>query len=298
MKFFIFLAFLFTLKTFAKNQIVVAVIDTGIDLSHDCLKNSLQINTNEIPNNGIDDDKNGFIDDVYGWNFIDNNNDLSDSNGHGTHVSGLITSTCFINKNLKNSSADIKILPIKYYDSKKTPSEIFDASLKAIDYAIRMKVDIINFSGGGYQPYRLEKNLIQKAQEKNIIFIASAGNDKSNNDVLPFYPASYPLNNIISVAAVDESLKLPKFSNFGKKSVMVAAHGTNIISTLPYNKFGRMSGTSQATALVSNKVALELLRVKKISIIQKNVNLLKILKPISQVSKQLDLYTKTSLLVN
>lgn len=229
---------------------LVAIIDTGMDLSHKDFINKIWINEGEAgldkngmlkSKNGIDDDNNGLVDDYNGWNFVDNSADLSDSSEHGTHVAGIIS---------KYSNANIKIMPIKYYDNKKK-NDTIDSLVKAINYAIENKADLINFSGGGRGFSSKEFQTLKKVLDKKILLISSAGNYASNTDDEPYYPASYKLNNILSVASAKSNEVLDSFSNFGTKTIDIAAQGSNIYSSFPGNKYGYLSGTSQATALVT-----------------------------------------------
>ncbi|HEY8272007.1 MAG TPA: S8 family peptidase [Pseudobdellovibrionaceae bacterium] len=242
-------------------DIVVAIIDTGMDTLHPSLQGNLWTNFGETgidshgkdkSQNQIDDDGNGFIDDVHGWNFADNSNDLSDLHGHGTHVAGIIHSI----------APKTNIMILKYYDAKASGAENLTNTVKAIRYATQMKAKIINYSGGGTNKYADEEVAIRKAQLQGILFVAAAGNEKSNSDISGFYPANYGLSNIISVTAIDESGKVLPSSNYGSHSVDIAAPGKRIVSTLPGGKFGAMTGTSQATAFVSGTAALLLAEEK------------------------------------
>lgn len=235
-------------KSLENKDLVIAVIDTGIDPGHSDLKNHLWINTKEIPNNQIDDDQNGFIDDVNGWNFSQNNSKIYDFHGHGSHISGLIL-------NSSENSNKIKLMTLKYYSEGASGEQNLRATLEAIDYAIKMKADIINFSGGGPGFNKREFDLIQKALQQGMYLVAAAGNDGANIVKDGFYPASYPLENIITVAA-HEPLKnhLLKTSNYGP-NIHLSALGFEVRSTLPGNRFGKMSGTSQATAIACGALA-------------------------------------------
>lgn len=256
------------IKVQPMKPVVVAVIDTGADIKHHALKEFIWTNPgetgrdawgNDKSNNKIDDDGNGYADDIHGWNFIDNNNDLLDSMGHGTHISGIIKSESskspsFLNK----KSKPVRLMILKYYDGEASDSENIDNTVKAINYAIRMGANVINYSGGGSLPNKLELAAIENANNKQIFFVAAAGNNRRNTDILNYYPANYKLPNIISVAATDKSGDLMSFSNYGANSIDIAAPGQHVFSTLPDNKFGFMSGTSQSTAFVTGAVALKL----------------------------------------
>lgn len=234
-------------------EYTIAVIDTGIDYNHFEVRENLKYNFGEIGidkngnnkrNNGIDDDKNGYIDDYLGWNFAELNNEVMDTNGHGTHVSGIILTG--VNKN-----HSVKLLPIKYFDENASGLQNLKNTLKAIEYAIKMKVDIINYSSGGPVFSYAEKVLLDKARQDGILVFSAAGNEGRNNDRRGYYPANYRLDNIVSVASVNRSGALMDTSNYGAHNVDVAALGENVSSALPKNKVGTMSGTSQATAIVT-----------------------------------------------
>ncbi len=235
-------------KPLLKNneKIVVAVIDTGSDIHHSALKDSLWINKGEIPNNNIDDDGNGWVDDIYGWNFVDNNGDVRDFHGHGTHISGII-----------NSVADnVELMIVKYYDPRSLSDKNLHNTVRSIDYAIKNGAHIINYSGGGFGANPEEEKAIQRAKDRGIIFVAAAGNDTEDSDAKPFFPASYDLNNIVSVASLTEDSSLVTSSNFGKETIDIAAPGESILSALPGGRYGRMTGTSQATAFVTGALSL------------------------------------------
>ena len=241
-------------------SVLVAVIDTGTDIHHKSLKNFIWVNEGETgkdrfgrdkATNGVDDDDNGFVDDVHGWNFVDNNNDLSDREGHGTHIAGIIKSEF----NSHSPAKELRMMILKYYNPKATDSENIVNTVSAINYATKMHARIINYSGGGSQPSPGEKQAIERARESRVLFVAAAGNNRSNTDLLKYFPANYALDNIISVAATDSEGVLENFSNFGKDSVDLAAPGKSVYSTLPHDSFGFMSGTSQATAFVTGAAA-------------------------------------------
>jgi subtilisin family serine protease len=251
------------LKIYQPQEIVVAVIDSGADLTHNELKDFIWTNEGESGKdkfgndkeiNGIDDDDNGFVDDVHGWNFIKNNNDVSDQAGHGTHVSGIIKNEFNRRTSTSTSPHSVRLMILKYFDPDGKSKDNLLNSTKAIEYANRMKAHVINYSGGGADTSARERLAIQQSAKQNILFIAAAGNKRSNTDIEKYYPANYPIGNIISVAATNNQGKLVSFSNFGS-GIDIAAPGQLIYSSLPNKQYGFMSGTSQATAYVSGVVA-------------------------------------------
>ncbi len=237
-------------------KVIVAIIDTGADVKHEDLKNNFWVNTAEIPNNGIDDDKNGFIDDVYGWNFVNNDNDLTDNHGHGTHIAGIIGAEANNGKGIVGISPEVSLMILKYYDPKVPNTDNLRNTILAIKYATKMGANIINYSGGGTEFSQDEKAAIEEAKNQGILFVAAAGNERSNSDKHKYFPADYGLSNIISVTAIDPDTKVLDSSNYGVETVDIAAPGQNIVSTLPGNKYGHMTGTSQATAFVSGAAVL------------------------------------------
>ena len=249
-----------------RSAITVAVIDTGADIDHRELKDYIWTNPGESgldqwghdkATNGIDDDGNGYADDLHGWNFVTNTNDLLDSMGHGTHISGIIKNESSKSLFSKNSPT-VKLMILKYYDAEASDSQNIENTVKAINYAVKMGAQIINYSGGGSLPSRPELAAITEANKRQIYVVAAAGNNSKNTDIIGYYPADYRLPNIISVAATDKYGELVSFSNFGPNSVTLAAPGQHVFSTMPGNKFGFMSGTSQSTAFVTGALALKL----------------------------------------
>lgn len=242
----------------SSGKIVVAVIDTGIDYNHPDLRENIYVNTREIPGNGIDDDKNGYIDDVHGWNFITGTNDPLDDQGHGTHCAGIIGAMGDNDIGIVGVSWKIQLLPLKFLDSQGSGT-IADA-IKAIEYANDLGIPITSNSwgGGGYSQAMYDE--IKRGQDRGHLFIAAAGNSRGNNDQTPSYPASYKLDNVISVAATDKFDIMASFSNYGKGSVHLAAPGVDILSTYKGNQYASMSGTSMATPFVSGAAAYLLAR--------------------------------------
>jgi subtilisin family serine protease len=234
---------------------IVAVVDTGVDMTHPVFQQSGAIwtNPNEVIN-GIDDDKNGYIDDVHGWNYVANSNQMYDDDGHGTHVSGIVTAVGIDIYSDPVPTALVHIMPLKFLDS--TGSGTTAAAIQAIDYAISMGANVISNSWGGSSYSLSLDQAIYTAYTQGIVFVAAAGNSSANNDQTPVYPANSTVPNVISVAATDNNDNLASFSDYGATTVHIGAPGLYILSTLPGGYFGTMSGTSMATPYVSGIAAL------------------------------------------
>src|SRR6185312_12033146 len=256
-------------------KIVVAVIDTGADVHHEDLAKNIWTNPGETgvdkfghdkSNNGIDDDGNGFVDDVHGWNFVSNNNDLTDNHGHGTHIAGIIGAEAGNGKGIAGIAPQVSMMILKYYDPKVPNTDNLRNTVNAIKYAVMMKnkyginIDVINYSGGGTEYSQDEHDAIVEARKSSILYVAAAGNERSNSDQHKYFPADYGLSNIISVTAIDPSTEVLPSSNYGTATVDIAAPGQNILSTLPGNQYGFMTGTSQATAFVTGAAVLVMSR--------------------------------------
>lgn len=250
--------------TQGSDQIIVAVIDTGCDLQHEDLAGNYWANPGEQGidskgrpknSNRVDDDNNGFIDDEYGWNFSGNNSDLTDNHGHGTHIAGIIGARSNNGKGIVGISPEVRVMCLKYFDPK-VNSDHLKNTITSIYYAVKMGAHIINYSGGGLESSAEEKAAIQLARDKGILFVAAAGNERSNSDVKKYYPADYGLDNIISVTAINPDNQVLPSSNYGTETVDLAAPGQGILSTLPGSQYGLMTGTSQATAFVTGAAVL------------------------------------------
>ncbi len=280
-------------KTNQGRGIVVAVTDTGIDYTHLDLVRNLWTNTREVLGDGQDNDGNGFIDDIVGWDFVGNDNkpyDLSmklfdiilgqGNPGHGTHVSGVIASQLKNGIGVAGVSPRAKLMGLRFINEKGQGDSA--GAIKAIDYAVANGANIISASWGseGEEPGdQAVREAIQRAESAGVLFVAAAGNGRldpqslsaagydNDRDSKPVYPASYPYSNIIAVSAINSSEQLAGFSNYGLQSVDLGAPGVKIMSTVPGNQFqdtilsfGELQitwdGTSMATPFVSGALAV------------------------------------------
>lgn len=232
-------------------NLIVGVLDTGIDIDHSELKDSIYVNKKEIPDNGIDDDQNGYIDDITGWDFMNSDNTVYDNSTedfHATLIAGIIAAK-HDGKGINGIAPGVKILPLKFMN---VNDGFTSDAIEAIRYAKNMGVKIINCSFGDTNyNYALEKEM----RESGILFVCAAGNDSDNLDSYPKYPASFDIPNKITVAAVSNKGQICNFSNYGSMAD-VAAPGENILSTIPDGKFDYASGTSMAAPFVTSTAAL------------------------------------------
>ena len=222
-----------------KKEVIVAVVDTGIDRNHPFLENNIYVENGKIDLNN------------YGVDFSKDKKQKGtpiDNHGHGTHVSGII----------KSIFPDVKILALKYYNPNASGMDNLNSTVEALRYAVDHNVDVINYSGGGPEAASEELRILKEAERKGILVVAAAGNEESNIDdkKKAYFPASYGLKNIITVTAHDEDLKILISSNYGKITVDISAPGYRIKSSLQNGRSGYLTGTSQATAFVTGVVAL------------------------------------------
>ncbi len=250
------------------SNVYIGIIDEGYMYTHPDLAANAGVNPGEIAGNGRDDDGNGYVDDVYGFDFAGNNNTVFDGAGddHGTHVAGTIGGVGGNGTGVAGVCWNVKMLSGKFLGSNGGTTA---NAIKAIDYFTDMKtrhglnIAATNNSWGGGGFSQALQDAIQRANQAGILFIAAAGNSGTNNDATPSYPASYPNSNIIAVASITSSGALSSFSQFGATSVDIGAPGSGIWSTVPVSSRGRVvasyasyNGTSMATPHVSGAAAL------------------------------------------
>jgi subtilisin family serine protease len=276
-------------------SVVVAVLDTGIDLNHPDLAANIFTNPGDNTADTIDNDDNGFVDDVHGWNFVSDNNDPTDDNGHGTHTAGIIGAVGNNSLGVTGVAWTVQLLPIKVLDANGNGTD--SAIIAGINYCLTLKDEGINIVAmneslaGSAQPFdQATSNAVAAAGRAGIVDVAAAGNDSANLDSAPLKPASFSLSlpNVITVASIDNQGNLSIFSNFGASSVDLAAPGTKILSTSPSYAlasdsgvdangnpvtptrpdpldpadpigvpYGYLSGTSEAAPQVTGIIALE-----------------------------------------
>lgn len=247
--------------------VIIAVIDTGIDYRHPDLKDHMWTNPNEIPDNGTDDDGNGYIDDIHGWDFFNNDSSIchyietangysahpDDNDNHGTHIAGIIAATANNSIGIAGvaSNVNIQIMSLKIHGGTTSSGSVASA-IKAIRYAEAMGADICNLSWG---TTNYSQALELTIRESSMLFVTAAGNNGINNNSTPMFPASLRLPNLISVAYIDQQGLLAKDSNFGVSTVDIAAPGEEIYSTL-VGGYGYSSGSSMAAPHVSALAAM------------------------------------------
>lgn len=250
--------------TTGSKSVVVAVIDTGIDFGHPDLKSQAWVNLKELNGRpGVDDDGNGLVDDINGYNFADNKGDSTDDHSHGTHCAGTIGAQGDDGRGVSGVNWNVSLMALKFMnkDGEGTAAN----SIKAIDYARKMGAKVMSNSWGGGGKSALVQKAIEAADRAGILFVAAAGNDGENNDKKPSFPSNYAVPNVLAVAAVDNRGALADFSNYGAKSVHVAAPGVNIYSTVLNKGYEAYSGTSMATPHVAGVAALMLAKNKNLT---------------------------------
>lgn len=231
----------------------IAVIDTGVDYNHPDLKAQMDVNALELNGKkGVDDDANGYVDDIYGYDFSNKDGDPADGHGHGTHCAGVIGAG-HNSIGVAGVMANVKIVGIKFL-SDKGSGETIDA-ISAIDYAIKRKVQVMSNSWGGGDKEQSLLDAITAAEQAGITFVAAAGNESNNNDSSSTYPANYEVSNVISVGSFTSQGAKSSFSNYGLKTVHVTAPGSTILSTYK-GGYSNLSGTSMAAPHVSGVVGL------------------------------------------
>ncbi|MBY0385414.1 S8 family serine peptidase, partial [bacterium] len=278
-------------------DMIVAVIDTGVDYTHEELAENMWRNPGESSNgretNGIDDDNNGYIDDVVGWDFAAKDNKPYDitsgagNPGHGTHVAGVIAAKSENGKGIVGVAPNIKIMAMRFISEK--GSGTTEAAVSAIKYAVDNGAKVLSNSWGSEGDDgegQILKDAIQYAMDNGVLFVAAAGNSSYNNDnpAKASVPASYDHDNIISVAAIDKNNRLASFSSYGLTTVDIGAPGVDVYSSIPKNKYMSLDGTSMACPHVSGAAALYWSKNPQASLMEVKNAILKSAAPISALN--------------
>jgi subtilisin family serine protease len=255
------------LKTRGSSEIVVAVLDSGVDYTHPDLVGNIWFRPDNVPQ--YKDDEIGTFNDFRGFNAAENFSDPMDDNGHGTHCAGIIGAEGDNDEGIAGVNWNVEIMPLKFMG--RGGFGTTKDAIEAINYAIDRKrngvnVRVINASWGSTMYSKALEDVIRAAGEEGILFVAAAGNATTNNDKRPHYPSNYNLPNVISVAATDKNDNLTSFSNFGLKTVHIAAPGKDIMSTWLNDDYREASGTSMAAPQVAGVAALILASEPKLSV--------------------------------
>jgi subtilisin family serine protease len=231
----------------------VAIVDTGADTDHPDLVANLY-KSKDKPNNGKDDDRNGYVDDTYGLNAIKGKGSAEDDNGHGTHVAGIVAGRANDSLGVSGICWSAKVMPVKFMNAKGKGST--SDAIAAIQYAVKQGFKIVNCSFGSSSKSSALKDVISYAQDHKVLMVVAAGNNGQNIDKHPEYPAAYGNSNILTVAATTSEDQLASFSNFGSKGVDVAAPGDTVLSTYLGGGYKNLSGTSMASPYAAGLAAL------------------------------------------
>lgn len=271
--------------TTGDDDVVVAVLDSGVDYTHEDLAPNMWKRSVNLTS--YHDAELGSVDDEHGFNAIDNSSDPMDENGHGTHCAGIIGAEGGNNIGITGVNWKVRIMPLKFMNSGGFGTT--KDAIEAINYVIARKkegvnVRIISASWGSTQRSKALEDAIRAAFENDILFVAASGNATTDNDRRPHFPSSYTVPNVVSVAALDRNDQLASFSNYGLKSVAIAAPGRDILSTWLGNAYEEKSGTSMATPVVAGVAALIVAENPRISVGELKKRLLASVDPLPALS--------------
>ncbi len=277
------------LKTRGSDKIVVAVLDSGVDYTHTDLIGNIWLRPDNVPQ--YSDDEIGTFNDLNGFNASENSGDPMDDNGHGTHCAGIIGAEGNNDEGITGINWNVQIMPLKFMG--RGGFGTTKDAIEAINYAIDRKrngvnVRVINASWGSTSYSKALEDAIRAAGEEGILFVAAAGNSTVNNDKKPHYPSNYNLPNVISVAALDRTDALTSFSNYGVKTVHIAAPGKDILSTWLNNDYREASGTSMAAPQVAGVAALILASEPNLSVEKLRERLLKSVDKIESLNGKIE----------
>lgn len=277
------------LLTQGSEEVVVAVLDSGVDYTHPDLVTNIWIRPDYVP--AYFDDELGTVDDKNGFNAVENASDPMDDNGHGTHCAGIIGAEGDNQIGITGINWKLEIMPLKFIGKGGFGST--KNAIEAINYAVDRKkagvnVRVINASWGSTLYSRALEDAIRAAGEQGILFVAAAGNNSTDNDRKPHYPSSYDLPNVISVAALDRADTMAQFSNWGINSVHIAAPGKDILSTWLNDAYREASGTSMATPQVAGVAALIVASNPKINVEELRRRLLLSVDPLDNLKDKVE----------
>jgi subtilisin family serine protease len=234
--------------------VTIAIVDSGVNLRHPDLRDNLWTNPREIAGNGIDDDGDGRVDDVHGWDFANGDADPADDNGHGTHVAGIAAARGDNGIGVAGVAWRARIMAVKAVDASAQGSSSTVA--EAVRYAVARGARIVVLALAGSDPGSYLESAIREAADRGVLVVCAAGNGGRDVDAQPVFPAAFDLPNVISVAATSRKGALSRLSNFGRATIDIATPGEGIISTSLSGVYERRSGTSMAAASVAGAAAL------------------------------------------
>jgi subtilisin family serine protease len=234
--------------------VTVAVIDSGVDVTHPDLRRNIWTNPGEIAGNGVDDDHDGLVDDVHGWNFVNDSDQIGDDAGHGTAVAGVIAAQGDNDRGVAGIAWRSKVMVLKVLDAHGNGGSL--AVAQAVDYAVAHQARVINLSLGGPQGSGPLHDALVRASDAGILITVAAGNQGNDLDAQPEYPAAYPIPHLIAVAATGRDGRLLASSNYSRTHVALAAPGSRIATTVPGNAYGLVTGTSFAAPAAAAALVL------------------------------------------